>query len=167
MTLVVEDGTGLSTAEAYASVVEADAYFSALGNTAWTGSDSVKEIALRKATQYLEATYRGRWRGTKATGTQALSWPRYDVEIDGWCLAYDTLPKALKDATCELAVRALSSDLIEDESEPGSISSESVKVGPLEVSTAYTAGKSAQSDYPLVTGLLRGLVFASGTILRG
>ena len=42
--MIVEDGTGLVDANSYASVAEADAYFSARGVTDWKNSDTAKEI---------------------------------------------------------------------------------------------------------------------------
>ena len=74
MALVVEDGTGLSTAESYISVADADTYHSDRGNALWTGTDAVKEEALRQATEYLDATYD--WKGSISLTTQALNWPR-------------------------------------------------------------------------------------------
>ena len=74
MSIIVEDGTGLTTAVAYVAVADADAYHTAMGNTAWTGTDAAKEIALRRATQYLDNRYT--YRGTRLTSTQALEWPQ-------------------------------------------------------------------------------------------
>ena len=55
MTLIVEDGTGKSDAESFASVASADAQMTALGITIWTSLvTEEKEQALRRATQYME-----------------------------------------------------------------------------------------------------------------
>lgn len=169
MALVVEDGSGLSTAESYLSVAATDTYNLVHANDAtWiAASTGAKEIALREATQYLEATYFGRWQGSKYSGTQALSWPREDVELDGWELDRDTLPQKLLDATAELAVRAVSSELMPDQDEPGGIAAESVVVGPIEVSTTYAGAKSQAPWFRLVDGLLRGLVMDGSEVLRG
>ena len=56
MALIVEDGSGLSGANSYASTAQADTYASDRGLTAWTGDTATKEAALIRATDYLEAT---------------------------------------------------------------------------------------------------------------
>ena len=128
MTLIVEDGTGLATAESYVSVADADARHTALGNTAWTGTDAVKESALRRATQYMLQRYRTRWTGTRTFRVQALDWPRYGVEADGYVVDSDIVPDDVASACADLALRALAEDLNPD-LERGVIRD---KVGPLE-----------------------------------
>jgi hypothetical protein len=87
-TLVVEDGTGLSTANSYATVEEADVYFDGrLHGERWVGADDdTKTAALIWATALLDQVCV--WRGTPVkpcaqdgfTGTvQALRWPRVGV----------------------------------------------------------------------------------------
>ena len=68
MSLEVEDGTGKATAESYISVVDASTYFTARAVTAWAAlaSDALREAALRKATEYMIATYRDRWQGVRS-----------------------------------------------------------------------------------------------------
>lgn len=115
MTLVVEDGTGLSNANAFVSVADADARHTLLGNTAWTGTDAAKEAAIARATVYMEQAYRQRWVGVRVSSEQALSWPRY-VEglVDGWPIDSDEVPSDIADACADLALRALSDDLNAD-----------------------------------------------------
>lgn len=80
MALIVEDGTGKPDAESYCEVADADAYHAKMGNTAWASvSAEDKEIALRRATQYLDAVYA--FPGYKLNYNQALNWPR--VEDNG------------------------------------------------------------------------------------
>lgn len=133
MALVVEDGTGLSNAESFISVADANARHTAFGNTAWTGADSVKEAALRKATAYMEQAYRSEWRGTKLLRDQALSWPRYGAVVDGWTVESTLVPTEVANACADLALRALADDLNEDLTR--AVIRE--KVGPLE--TEYSA----------------------------
>lgn len=165
MSLIVEDGSGLSTAESYLSVADCGTYHTNRGNAAWTGTDPLKEIALRKATQYLDAVYGRSFQGARVTVTQALAFPRYDVELDGWVILSTTIPQRLKDATAELAVRALTEDLLADQDTPGSIESESVTVGPISTSTTYAGGRSQQTSYPFVDAILAELV-GGGTLIR-
>ena len=136
MALVVETGTGSATAESYCSVADADARATALGNTAWTGTDAAKEAALRRATQYMEQAYRGRWKGTRLYRVQALSWPRYGAEVDGYTLDSNIVPRDVANACADLALRALADDLNADQSQ--AVKRE--KVGPIETEYAdYSA----------------------------
>lgn len=172
MSLVVEDGSGLSNAESYVSVADCDAYFVARGSTVWTASlpasTTTKEIALRLATQALEVTYYGRWLGQRINQTMSLSWPRYGVcDPDGYELSSSAVPQRIKDATCELALRQVNGDtLIPDVSEPGDIEAESVTVGPISVSTEYAGGKSQTPQYSIVDGLVGPYVTSGSELVR-
>lgn len=144
MTLTVEDGTGLAAADAYASVATADAYHTAMGNTTWTGTDAAKEIALRRATQYLDNRYT--YRGARLTSTQALEWPRVGYEL-GWRAEAWPVPN-LRDACCELALRALSDSLQTD------VKADQLIEQTIDVITQKWASKSGQMRYPVVDSLL-------------
>jgi len=156
MTLVVEDGSGLTTAESYASVAAADARHSALGNSAWTGTEAVKEAALRRATAFMEQRFRSNWRGTRLTRAQALSWPRYAVEVEGWCVASNEVPADVVNACIDLALRALTEDLNPD-IERAVIRE---KVGPLEIE--YSAHSPQAKRYSAVTQALAPYLMGSG-----
>jgi hypothetical protein len=100
-------GTGSNS---YVSVEDAGTYFqfhryaSAWGEL----SNSDKQAALVMATRRLDSE---RWQGTKVNYTQALKWPRYDVEDDdGLCFQPDVIPQAVKDATCDLALELVKLD---------------------------------------------------------
>lgn len=169
MALVVEDGTGLSNAESYLSAADCTTYNDAhQAVAAWTSADTTtRERALRNATQYLEARYGDRWLGERKSTTQSLGWPRYSVSYDGIELSSATLPQKLKDATAELAIKAVSESLMPDQSEPGVIVSESVSVGPISTSTTYSGGKSQAKWYRLADALVRGLVYGTDEVFRG
>ena len=154
MALTVEDGTGKATAESYGSVADATAYFAARGNTAWASlaSDALREAALRQATEYLDAVYAGRWKGDRYTAAQALSWPRYNVLVDGYALDADTLPTALVRATFELALRASAGELLSDAG--AQVKSETV--GP--ISVTYADGARQGTRYALVESMLSALL---------
>lgn len=144
MTLTVEDGTGLTSANTYASVAVADAYHTAMGNTTWTGTDASKEIALRRATQYLDNRYS--YRGERLTSTQALEWPRVGYEL-GWRVEAWPVPN-LKAACCELALRALTAALQTD------VKADQLIEQTIDVITQKWASKSGQMRYPVVDSLL-------------
>ena len=114
---------GSASANSYVTDTETTTYFDDRLNTnVWlnaTGDDRTK--ALLMATKRLE---RENWLGSRVDSTQALSWPRSDVEkIDsssgagiGYGYGYFSgelyltteIPQQVKDAQCELALSLLS-----------------------------------------------------------
>jgi hypothetical protein len=153
MAIVIESGAGLANAEGYASVPECDAYFAKLGNVAWDEADD-KEALIRKATQYIDAEYS--FKGSRVSSLQALAWPRYGVVFDGYDLPSGAVPKQVKAACCELALRAMAGDLIAD---VAAQYAEEVSVGPIRKKMSGLAN-GGQKRFALVDALL-------GPLLRG
>lgn len=174
MAFVVEDGTGLSTANSYLSDTDADTYFADHGAPAtWTGTAAVKQEALRMATQYLDAVYGSRWKGRRRLSTQSLDWPRINaVDNDDYAIAFDALPQELQDATSEAALRHLTETggLLPDvDTSSSNIKSERVKVGPIEEEIAYTGSKHKFKKFSIIDAILDPLVFGSaawGEVVR-
>jgi hypothetical protein len=151
MTLIVEDGTGKVDAESYLSTAAADTYFSNLGNSSWTGSTAVKEAALRKATTYLDSTYR--WAGEIFSVEQSLNWPRISVyDSQGRDLS-ETVPTLLKNACAELALISLTETLVPIVDSANYIKRE--KVGSLEVE--YKDNSPSTKQFIFVDRLLSDL----------
>lgn len=173
MALIVEDGTGLSTAEAYISVADADTYFAAYGAPAeWTASTTgQKETALRIGCQYLDAKYAGRYKGTRTNETQALAFPRADIiDNDDFGIDDDVIPVDLGRANAEAALRQRQgTDLLADQDEPSSIKREMVKVGPITEDISYESPKSSIPSFPKIDRLLikAGLINPPGEFVRG
>lgn len=142
MTLIVEDGTGLSNAESYASVAQADERLAALGMTTWASGTvtAEREQALRRATAFMEQQYRARWKGTRLFRAQALSWPRYGAEADGWAIESTIVPTDIVNACIDLAFKAAAGDLNPDVTR--TVIRE--KVGPLETEYAAHGPQSTQ-----------------------
>lgn len=159
MSIIVEDGTGLSTAQTYASVATADAYHLARNNTTWTGTDAVKEYALVRAAQALDGRYAQYWPGYRYSEDQALDWPRTDaVDTDGYDL--DALPQGIVDACCEAAlIELVTAGSLSEESELG-VKRE--KAGSVEVEYASTQ----RTGYPKIAHALRRIVRAGGLRMR-
>lgn len=149
MALIVEDGSGMTNADAFISVAYADAYHTAMGNTTWTGVDALKEGAIRRATAFLSNSYQ--WQGYKRQGRpQALAWPRVDVvDCEGWGVAFDAVPVEIQKATAEVALREL---VTPGSMNPDVVASEQVKrekIGQLEVEY-LNANTSAQAARPIL-----------------
>ena len=154
MSLIVEDGSGLAGAEAYGTVVEADAYHTPRGNgTTWSAlTTEVKERHLRNATDFMVRVYRARWAGTRVSGTQALDWPRHSVCVDGWSILSTVVPTDVKRACFELALRASDSELIPD-LETGSNQIKREKIGPLDTEF-FQNNVEAEDRFPAVNAIL-------------
>lgn len=163
MAFTVEDGSGVEDANAYITVDFANDYFSERGITAWTGADGLKQIAIIKATDYIEKVYGMAFLGYKNDAQQSLSWPRNGEDEE------TGLPKALKQATAEYALRALSAALVSDPThESKFITAESKKVGPIEKSFTYSEadGVTILAAYPAADLLIRPLILAGGRVIR-
>lgn len=165
MALVVENGAGIAGAESYISVADATAYHAARGNAAWAAlaSDTVREQALRRATDYLGQIYRDRWSGYRVNSEQALDWPRYeaprrDLPGDAYYAYYasDAVPIEVVRACADLALRAAAGELVEDEDQRiASVSAGSVNV-------TFQAGSSPRKRYPAIDGLLMPVLRSGG-----
>ena len=103
--LIKETGAGLANANAYANAADGDAYHEGhLYASAWTAASAGnKAAALVMATRLIDAELQ--FAGWKVSPTQALQWPRAScLDPDGGDdLPADAVPKAVQDATCELA----------------------------------------------------------------
>jgi len=178
MTLIVEDGSKLPDAESYISVDECTAYHVKRGNTVW-GDMSLQEMeeALVRATDFMRARYRGKWKGHVATYEQGLDWPRMGVKVtDGilasgpypYVTAYrrpylppqilpdNVIPKEVKNACAELAFRAAQGPLIIDETRQPIRET----VGPITVQ--YSEYTSQQVSYPMIDDMLRPFLTTGG-----
>lgn len=123
---------GAVNADSYVSLAEAETFFSSSVNTvAWLVTDELKEAALIEATRLLDSQFN--WFGTIASDSQALRWPRnLVVDADGRAILATAIPKAIKDATCNLAYFLLDSGgLTQTQSDVLGI-----KVGPIDIKFA-------------------------------
>lgn len=145
MALIVENGAGLPDAQSYISVTEADEYHAAMGHTGWSGDEIAKEAALRRAAQYLGGRYQ--FSGSRVSATQALEWPRQLLGV----------PKALKDAQAELALRALKGELFVDSDGRMLVSK---TIGPIRKDYAQGGG----GRFPVVDALIRPLLAGGGQV---
>ena len=150
MPLVVEDGTGLVGADAYISVVNADTYFLASANSTWAAATiPAKEVAIIKATRYMEKRFGTKWKGLIASSEQALGWPRRYVYDERGTELVDQVPVQIARACAEYAVQALINPLIPETVYPiadgapvpfGRINRKVEKVGPIYEETYYSTG---------------------------
>lgn len=153
MALVVEDGTGLSTAESYESVDNLKAYRPRGGLSIPVGtSDATLELALIRATAAIDSMFGDRWpaQSYKLTEGQALDWPRSYAWDRDWC-PLTGVPTPVKRATCEAALVELGTLGALSESATTGIKSETV--GP--ITTVYAGASAACATvYPAIKAAL-------------
>jgi len=142
MALVVEDGTGLSNAQCYRGATATAAYHTARGDSTFAAlSDAAKEAAILKAQEFMRDEYGGGLLGYKVLSTQALDFPRYGIEKQGYeGVVYwpsDTIPTIIADVESDLALKSLAGALVSDLTQ----AKKSVKVGSLAVEYDTTANR--------------------------
>lgn len=146
--LIVEDGSGVDGANSYVTLDEANTYHTQQGNGAWFGysPDDLMLAALIRGAGYINATYRGRWPGRPTYGRdQFMDWPRTGVvDIAGNEVADDEIPREVKQAQMEAALRELSTpgSTLPDYTPTDRVLAE--RVGPLSVQYADVVGADAQ-----------------------
>jgi hypothetical protein len=167
--MIVENGTGVPDADSYVTVLEADAYLASRGvPAAWAAlDDTAKAALLVRATDYMQAAYRGRWKGFRRSDTQALDWPRQGVMLDdlpyGALVKFDIVPGQVKAAQIELATRQMTAGdtpLMQDLTR-GVVSE---TIGP--ISTTYDTHSPQQVRYAQVDALLSPLLATTGAMMK-
>jgi len=145
MTLEAETGSGSSTANSYVTLAVANDYFTRhLSGTAWAAkTDAEKETLLITAARAVD--YGATWKGRKITITQAMQWPREDVETQlPWpdtLYPNNAVPPQVKAAQIEVAALFLNGDRFADQDADG-ISSVSLGKGALAVTFDANTAKS-------------------------
>ena len=164
MPLVIEDGSGLSNAESYVSVADADTYVTAYkgANTLWdAATEGAKEVAARQSTQYVDGT--SNWKGEIESSTQALDWPRNYV-YDEIGTAIDGLPVNVANATAEGMFLIITGEtLTANVSRDDQIKRDKVDV----LETEWIDGATYQTTFPELTRWLSGYTKTSGRTQRG
>jgi hypothetical protein len=168
VTLIVEDGTGLSNAEAYASAAEFTAYVADMGYELTPAVPPLAslEAALRRATNFIDSTYAERWPGYPRNGrAQMLDWPRlYVVDSNGYPVPSDVVPAEVVTATMEAALRehTTPNSLLPDVTAGQRVISETV--GPISVrySDKGDADTAATPNVPIIDKILYPLLLPGG-----
>ncbi|MFZ3286547.1 MAG: DnaT-like ssDNA-binding protein [Telluria sp.] len=171
MALIVETGAIVAGAESLCSVATADTYHSDRANTAWAALTTPnKEAYLRRATEYMTATYRKRWKGVRMSSAQTLDWPRGYVYLEPVItganqsfpnlVASNIVPVEAQRACAELALKASSADLLADLSQ----GVKSKKVGPIEIT--YDERSPQTKRYVAVDRMLKPYLSGSDSMLK-
>lgn len=159
LTLIKEDGTGRSDANAYANVADGDAYYDGhLYASAWTAATLAnKEKALVFASRLIDAQFQ--FDGGKVKETQALQWPREGcLDPDaGSPVASNVVPKPVIQATCEMARELLIAD------RTAAPAGEGMKYQ--NVGTTQT-GYDKSDTRPVISRVAQGMLSKFGTLLN-
>lgn len=159
--LILEDGSMPEGANAYATVTMCDTWQSIRNSEKWPpapedGEDpnlAAKESALIRAADYLNGL---NWRGKRADGGRLMAWPRVDtVTVDGYSVAENTVPEAVKAANCYLAGLAFGKKDLQPVLERGG-RVQTEKIGSLQ--TTYFDDSQNRDIYTALADLLSNLV---------
>lgn len=143
MTLVVEDGSGVATANTYDSLANVSTHHADRNNTAWLDFNTPQqEAAIIRATDYIDKRFGQQFLGIRTTKEQGLEWPRLDdFDSDGFLFSgVDDVPRQLKKALAEYALRAaLCGVLAPDPLSP--VPKQSMETGATERDTDVVTGE--------------------------
>ena len=159
MAIIVENGTGMPTANSFISLADAITYAALHGLTTFAdaGDDEQQNIWLIRAAHYLRDEEMFPYRGTRLTLTQRLPFPRVGAVERGAAEAYasNVVPWRMADAQVELAeLLAQGIDLMPVLPRGGAIRRKTI--GPL--TTEWFDGAPATSTFRSMIGLLRPLL---------
>lgn len=152
--------------DAYDTLANVDTYWVERGNAAWAAAtEAEREIAIRKASDFLDRRYR--WRGQRATASQRLEWPRlYAYDDDGFEFTAGLVPRQVREATAIVAdlFRAAVVDLDGIVTNDAAVQMQKVDV----ITVQYDTRLRLQGPVILthVNELLRQVRLAGGALMR-
>jgi hypothetical protein len=113
-------------------------------------SEEQQATYLVNATRSLDSLVQ--WIGDRYSGDQRLKWPRYNAFVDGFELEITTFPRAVVEATCEMALWLMSNEGASSTVETPAY--DSIRVGPISIRMRDNAGLPAQKVVPDVVALI-------------
>ncbi|WP_077046645.1 DnaT-like ssDNA-binding protein [Pseudomonas sp. KK4] len=123
MALIIEDGTGKSDAESYASAEDLALYAVKFG-VAIPADVPAQEALLRRAALAMDGMT---WKGRKMNSEQGLSWPRKEVLLDQEIKPDNYLPARIQYGQMALAAEIHQDDIDPVEKRKGAITLERVE----------------------------------------
>lgn len=157
MALIVEDGTLVAGANSYASLALIKAFALARGVT--LGPDDAIETMSTLAIDYLEGK-RNEYQGNKIDASQELQFPRIGVIVDDFEIPYNSIPKAIVNAQCQLIIeQSLGINIMPTQTD-AAIKSETI--GPIKTDYAVNPGAIVEPHLTSVNMMLKPLFKKSG-----
>jgi hypothetical protein len=166
MAFIVQEDTPVTDANSYVSVAYFRDYHADRGTDNSSHRDEDVQIALIKATQYVDLRFK--YVGERVSRTQELEWPRQFAYNDRGDTVIG-LPSPVKQATCEYAIIALARDLLPSPVDADGVNrvvkSRSETLGPLERKFEYDTKQGYNlPEYPKADRLLIGRGLVSETL---
>lgn len=160
--------TGGTAGNAIALSVTMTSSSNVAGGTTLSGGLDDGDIALRKGARWLDAEYR--YRGYKKLPTQALEFPRQGLyDESGYAISSSEVPTNIGYANALAAqkVKTGGLDLQADVTDPSTVESDTVKVGPITVASKYSGGKALGTMiFRDIEGLIQQFVFRGDEVVR-
>lgn len=171
VTLVLEDGTGIASANAYLNATEADAILE-LNPTAyaiWSALDAADMDAyLVWASKWIDNYVT--WKGYKAVATSGLRWPRCGVyDRDGIIIAETVIPQQLKEAVAQIAVWLVNNEVAGTGGQSSNLPEgiQRVKADVVEIEFFDGAASDSQSGSDLMPINIKWLIKGLGYVDTG
>lgn len=155
MDLVIENGTIVAGANSYLTLVDAQAFISARG----LDDSSMTEELMIQAYDYVNS-FEQHYQGSRVSADQTGSFPRYNVCINGFSLASDSIPQQLKDAQSYAAYYQSQNDGILQPVTNGQTITHEEITGAVAVDYADNGLSSETFNFPTIDALL-GQLFGS------
>lgn len=156
VSLVVEDGSCVPSANSYVSLDFADNYMRNTGHSGWEEkTEDERKSCLINATSYIDRTYtKVGWKGQKKFHRrQALCFPRVELfDKDGDEVL--GIPDELKRAVCEAAFISISSSLFDVKDSSGSVKRQKVDVLEVEYYSENDSTGNYISRFTVLDSLL-------------
>jgi hypothetical protein len=184
LTLIKEDGTGRADANSYANVADGDAYFEGhLYATAWSGATTDKKsAALVMATRLIDSQFQ--FCGFRAHSEQALQWPRAECPDPDRGLVtvsalqpflsnfvpYDSVPRAVVQATCEMARELVIADRTAAPAGEGISSTQAstaTHTGTSGSSSMSSTSYSKEDTRPVLSRVAQAMLAKYGALIQG
>lgn len=167
MAIIVEDGSGKTNANSYIDVDFARAYAESRGFS--FPVDTEVEPWIVNACDFVES-FAEQFKGNRKTATQALSWPRTNVVIDGEKFPDDKIPTQLKLAQAQAVVEQSQGSVLQPPITDYAVRREKVDVIEVEYATGggqnNTATVTLTPKFPKVEQWLRPLLGGTGGLLK-
>jgi hypothetical protein len=170
-TLVLEDGTGISNANAYVAAADIATILEVnpVSTTAWAAlTPQQQDDYAIWASNWLDDYFD--WKGYKTVPTSGLRWPRCGVwDRDGILIAENTIPAQLKQAVAETSVWLVNNAAAEsggtNDNLPEGI--KRVKADVVEIEFFKSGSANSQTGSNLLPDNIRFLLMALGKPIVG
>lgn len=169
MAFKVEDGTGLTDSNSYATYAELQAYTTLRGISISGHTQPEWETYLVRATDYIDSRWVESLKGERLLETQALAFPRSSLyDLNGTLV--EGIPTKLKNATIEYAFKVAAGELFITptvDSTGQRIKSIRRVVGPIEKTVSYAGdAPNPVRIFPVADGLMRDYIVRQGRVIR-